>query len=115
MIERWEETIPGEDVTTGMSFHFDRPNSLAPQSMLLAVPHAWRDAAADWRLTDLVDIVRDTADLASVRLVDPDALRELDRLLPALFVPQDSDRPTYAREISLPDVRQVMAHMTKLG
>jgi hypothetical protein len=114
MVERWQETIPGEDVTTGVSFHFDRPNALAPQSMLLAVPHTWGDVAADWRLADLVDIVRDTAELTRVRLVDPDALQNLDRLLPALYVPQDADRPTYMREIDLPDVQRVAAHVMTL-
>jgi hypothetical protein len=102
-------------VTTGVSFHFDRPNALAPQSMLLAVPHAWSDTAADWRLADLADIVRDTAELTRVRLVDPDALRNLDRLLPALYVPQDPDRPAYIREVETPNAWQVARHVLTLG
>ena len=109
MLEQWQETIPGEDVRTGLSFYYNRPNALAPQSLLLAVPHTLGPTAASWCLSDLVEIVRDTADLARARAVDPDALDEMAALLPGLLVPVDMDRPAYQREVLVPTIKQVTA------
>jgi hypothetical protein len=111
LVERWQETIPGKDVSTGVSFNFDRPNSQAPQTLLLAVPHTWGGSAAPatWNLADLIEIVRDTAELTRIRAVDPDALHGLTRLLPALMVPMDPQRPGWSREIPVPDAGTLIA------
>ena len=54
MIDDWSELVPGETETTGLAFHFDRPNACAPQALLLAVSPTL-DGAWDW--SDLVAIV----------------------------------------------------------
>ena len=42
----------------GLAFHYDRPNSEPPQTLLLAPP----DITGGWRWADLVDTVRETMD-----------------------------------------------------
>ena len=38
VIDEITETIPNEQETTGVTFHYDQPNSEAPQAILFAVP-----------------------------------------------------------------------------
>ena len=58
-----------------------RAAARAPQAILVAVAP---DAAVPWSLETLESILLETLDLASLRLVDPDATLELDHYLPAL-------------------------------
>ncbi len=37
MLDDWSEIVPGDSETTGLAFHFDRPNAAPPQALLLAV------------------------------------------------------------------------------
>ena len=67
--------MPLAEVTTGLALQYDAPGSQAPQAVLLAVPARKGDG---WTPHQLRDIVRDTADLVRMRLVDPDALGEID-------------------------------------
>jgi hypothetical protein len=48
--------------------HFDRPNSEAPQAMLLVTPSDFR---GQWQWNDVVDAVNETFDLAKRRAVEP--------------------------------------------
>jgi hypothetical protein len=52
-----------------LTFHFDQPNSAAPQSMLLAVSSDRRET---WDLDSLATVLRDTIDLAQLRAASPD-------------------------------------------
>ena len=36
LLDEWTELVPSARETTGIAFHFDRPNAVAPQAMLLA-------------------------------------------------------------------------------
>ena len=47
LVDEWTEVIPAREETTGVAFHFDRPNSEPPQAWLLALP-AVRDGAWPW-------------------------------------------------------------------
>ncbi|WP_254532749.1 BGTF surface domain-containing protein [Natrinema gelatinilyticum] len=87
-VDEWVETVPRTTETTGLSFHFDRPNSRAPQSMLLAVP----PTDDGWNLQALADIVEESLELAKLRTADPEALSEtgLGHLLPALCFAENS-------------------------
>ena len=38
MLDAWTETVPASHETTGVAFHYNRPNATAPQAVLLAVP-----------------------------------------------------------------------------
>jgi hypothetical protein len=71
VVDEWTEVVPASTQTTGLSFHFDQPNSRAPQAILLAVPPT-EDGV--WSLDALEAVVLETLDLAEVRLADPDAL-----------------------------------------
>jgi hypothetical protein len=68
LLDEWTEVIPGPDATTGITFHYDRPNNEAPQAMLLATPAEFTGA---WRWEDLLDAVNDTMDLARLRALEP--------------------------------------------
>ncbi|SHH00510.1 hypothetical protein [Halobaculum gomorrense] len=89
-VDEFVETVPTETETTGLTFHYDRPSQQAPQSMLLAVP----PTDADWSVSTLADVVRESVDLAKLRTVDRDALDAGGQLLPALaFATNESADP----------------------
>ena len=69
LLDEWTETIPGPSVDTGIAFHHDRPNTEAPQAMLLVTPTDFRGA---WQWDDLVDALNETLDLAKRRAVEPE-------------------------------------------
>jgi hypothetical protein len=77
------ELVPTAEETIGLTFHFNRPNAVAPQAMLVAVPPQRRGT---WRWDDLMDILRDTLDRARLRAVEPDQVLASDYapLLPAV-------------------------------
>jgi hypothetical protein len=108
LLHQWDELIPSDTVDTSVSFQYDGPNSQAPQCLLLAVPPQRRKFPEVWHVDDLVEIVKDTMDLAKVRLVDLDAMREIEGdtsdeqgvglVIPSLMFPADPDNPGWARE-----------------
>jgi hypothetical protein len=71
VIDEWTEVVPASTQVTGLSFHFDQPNSRAPQAILLAVPPTEDHV---WNLETLESVVLETLDLADVRLADPATL-----------------------------------------
>jgi hypothetical protein len=86
LIDEWTEVIPTEKETTGLTFHYDRPNSEAPQTFLLVLPTKLTD---NWEWDDLVDALLHTLDSARLRAVEPyhiDQTRYA-RYLPALLSP----------------------------
>jgi hypothetical protein len=81
LLDEWNEVIPATDATTGVAFHYDRPNTEAPQSMLLVTPTAFRGA---WQWEDVVDAINETLDLAKLRAVEP---VHIDQTAYARFLP----------------------------
>ena len=75
VIDDWSELVPGDAETTGLAFHFDRPNACAPQALLLAVSPTLDGA---WEWSDLIATVAETFDRAKIRAVEPDQLIETD-------------------------------------
>ena len=71
VIDDWNETVPADREMTGIAFNFNRPNALAPQALLVAVPPERR---GQWSFDDLVDSVHEALDLARIRAVEPDML-----------------------------------------
>ena len=67
-IDEWTEVIPAKEENTGLAFHYDRPNSEAPQCMLLAVSPQSREP---WQWNDLLETVRGTFEEAKLRAVEP--------------------------------------------
>lgn len=86
-IDHFSETVPNKKVNTGVAFEYDAPSNEAPQALLLAVfdqDYSFENDA-DGKIEDeaVRDIVNDTLDLLKVRMVDVDALQQLDlRTLP---------------------------------
>jgi hypothetical protein len=68
LVDEWTEVIPEDHETTGITFHYDRPNSEPPQAWLLALP-----AVMDgyWSWDELLDAVNDTLESAKRRAIEP--------------------------------------------
>ena len=98
LIDQWDEHIPSDTVTTGVSFQYDQPGSQAPQSLLLAVPSQLEVQPAPWTTDALLEIVNDTLDLAKIRAVDLDAFSQVGSLFPSLFLAMDPDQPGWERD-----------------
>jgi hypothetical protein len=71
VLDEWTENVPAEDATTGVAFHFNRPNATAPQALLLAVPPVLR---GNWQWEELKGCVREALELAKLRALEPDSL-----------------------------------------
>jgi hypothetical protein len=81
LVDEWTETVPLEEETAGTAFHYDRPNSEPPQSMLLAVSP---QTNSNWMWQDLVDVVNETLDEVKMRGVEP---QQIDKTGYACFLP----------------------------
>ena len=99
LVYQWEEKIPDKQVDTGLSFYYNQPNSQPPQSLLLAVPGELEERESRWTVDELVDIVRDTMDLAKVRTVDSEALQYGGPFPPALFLKTESKKLKYEKNL----------------
>ncbi|GGW39073.1 hypothetical protein [Streptomyces griseoloalbus] len=95
VLDEWIELLPGSDQLppgpdpapqtelTGVAFHYDRPDAKAPHNLLIAVPP---DLSRGWTSDGLVQVVRETLELAKLRAVDSDDLPALGALLPAVRI-----------------------------
>ena len=83
LVDEWTEVIPSRTEDTGIAFHYDRPNSEPPQTLLLALSPA---LDGNWRWAELVDTVHETMDLSKKRAIEPDHIdtTAYARFLPAL-------------------------------
>src|SRR5216683_1906750 len=68
LVDEWTELIPAKEETTGITFHYDRPTSEAPQTILLVTP---AELTNNWQWNDLVDALVYTLDAARLRGVEP--------------------------------------------
>ena len=73
LLDEWTEVIPLQEETTGLTFHFDRPNSEPPQAWLLVTPATNQGR---WVWQDVVDALHETLDLAKQRAVEPAQVEE---------------------------------------
>jgi hypothetical protein len=94
--DEWSEVVPNRAETTAMAFHYDRPNSRPPQAILIAVAP---DVNQPWNLLFIEQILRETLSLSKQRLVDQDAMLELDQYLPALCFPINAAGDTIATDL----------------
>jgi hypothetical protein len=81
VVDEWNETVPAAAQTTALAFRHEAPVAEAPQAVLLAVPPP---GAASWDPEMLLDVVRETLDLAKLRGVDGSQLEALRPFLPAI-------------------------------
>ncbi len=86
MLDEWVEVVPVKEETTGIAFHFDRPNSEPAQSLILAVSP---NLNGSWAWDDLVATLSETLDMAKKRAVEPTQIDNMayGQLLPAVMVP----------------------------
>lgn len=85
LLDEWTEVIPGETETTGIAFHYDRPNCEPPQTWLLVTPPR---AAGTWAWSDLTTGLIETLEMAKKRAVEPSQLDDTAyaRFLPATIM-----------------------------
>ncbi len=81
LVDEWTELIPAKEETTGIAFQYDRPNSEAPQTMLLVTP---TKLSGNWTWNDLVDALTYTFDAARSRAIEPG---QIDTTAFASFLP----------------------------
>lgn len=81
LADEWTELIPAKEETTGITFHYDRPNCEAPQTLLLVAP---TQLTGNWQWNDLVDALVYTMDAAKLRGIEPD---QIDKTPFASFLP----------------------------
>jgi hypothetical protein len=100
LLDEWTEIIPGDSVDTGITFHYDRPNSEAPQAMLLVTPAQFRGT---WQWNDLVDALNETLDLAKRRAIEPRHIYEMPYapFLPAAVMASQARQLTIAANLAL--------------
>ncbi|GAA4365946.1 hypothetical protein GCM10023185_36700 [Hymenobacter saemangeumensis] len=98
-LDEWMETIPQKEQTTSLVFHYDQPNTEAPQCVLLAVSPA-SEKEDPWTWSDLLGSVNEALDLAKKRAVEPDALAftHLGMLLPGLTAPVSKEGVTLSND-----------------
>jgi hypothetical protein len=100
-IDEWIESFPKRREMTGISFHYDQPNSMPLQSLLLAIPPAGR---RHWTWDDLVRIIRDTIESAKLRAVEPDMIDKVEgltTLLPATMAEFNTTEGAISLDYSL--------------
>ena len=73
LLDEWSEEIPTASENTGISFRFNQPNAVPPQTMLLAVTPEQTGA---WSWDSLVGILTDTLARAKRRAVEPAQLEK---------------------------------------
>ncbi len=71
VLDDWTELVPEREVNAGISFHFNRPNAMPPQALLLAVAPQIK---GHWTWNDLIGILNDTLDRSKMRAVEPNQL-----------------------------------------
>ena len=100
LLDEWTEVIPADTETTGVAFHFDKPNAEPPQAILLALPAQFTGA---WKWGDLVDALQETLDLARSRAVEPQQIDQtaLSVFLPATIMATTWRPVTIAADLSL--------------
>ena len=68
LVDEWTEVIPGTEETTGIAFHFNRPNAEPPQTWLLTLSPS---DDRNWSWDDLLAVVNSTLDSAKRRAIEP--------------------------------------------
>ena len=92
-IDDWTESVPAQQETTAVAYHYNQPNATPPQTLLMAI-HP-RDEAK-WGWSDLINILEDTLARAKRRAVEPRHFSQdavLSQFLPAVVA--DFSLPGY--------------------
>jgi hypothetical protein len=101
LIDAWTERIPGltsfsstnvsrATELAGLTFHYNQPDASAPHAILIAVPP---DAARPWTEEMLLQVVRETLDLAKIRSVEHRDFPRRTPILPVTYVLHAAEWP----------------------
>jgi hypothetical protein len=108
LLDEWTEVVPADTETTGVAFHFDKPNAEPPQTILLALPAQFTGA---WQWDDLVDTLGETFDLARSRAVEP---QQLDQTALSVFLPATIMATAWRPITIAADLSQVNQYVGKI-
>lgn len=99
LVDEWQERIPckvwtADDQlghvsgcapeTAAVAFHYEEPKARPPQALLLAV---CPDRREKWDDDLVTGILEEALELAKIRTVDLDSMRQVGQILPALYFP----------------------------
>jgi hypothetical protein len=103
VVDEWTDLLPSKDEVTGLTFHYDQPNTEPPQVMLLMVPPTLGEREGRWKWDDVVDGVRETFDMARKRAVEPAQLdaSPYAQLLPATLMAVTLHQVTLATNLAV--------------
>lgn len=96
LVDEWVELVPDQQETTALTFQLNPPNSVAPQSLLLAVPPTPRQ---DWTLGTLHRVLAETFDLAKLRAVRSESLDAVSQYLPAVILAQNTNQDAVSTDL----------------
>ena len=80
--DEWTDKFVAKEQDTCIAFHYDGPNTEAPQSLLLAVAP---NDEYKWNENSILEVLLETLGLMKLRAVDYSSLKELRQFLPTLL------------------------------
>jgi hypothetical protein len=100
VIDEWTEVIPASTETTGITFHYDQPNSEPPQTMLLVTPP---QITGEWNWNDIVEAIEETLEMAKKRAVESTQIEATSyaQFLPSIMMAVTSYGITVATNLSI--------------
>ncbi|MCA6363479.1 MAG: hypothetical protein IM638_10610 [Bacteroidetes bacterium] len=101
VIDEWTESMPREEETTGIAFHYNQPDSAPPQALLYTLSP---ELNGQWKWNNLVSSVLDTMARAKLRAVEPDQLETragISTLLPAVLSEFSTGKSTISLDMAL--------------
>ncbi|MEO6037860.1 MAG: hypothetical protein ABIQ93_05555, partial [Saprospiraceae bacterium] len=100
LLDEWTEVIPKKQETTGIAFHYDRPNAEPPQAILLAMPSVMK---GNWDWDDLVATLNETYQMAQMRAVEPGFIDDTEyaRFLPATMMTVTTQLLTVSTDLAI--------------
>lgn len=75
------ERIPAAQQDTAVGFHFDAPNTEAPQVILLGVT----PATTNWSHEQIILTLQETFKMSKIRMLETDVVNEYEHFIPAIF------------------------------
>lgn len=123
LLDEWNEAIPTDEELTALTFHYNQPNTEAPQTVLLSVcPHP------TWSWDAVVASVNETLRRAKLRTVDitrikqaasvPNSARTTQAvasLLPMLIAPVNIQQHTFSLDFGMIDKTERQRMSSKTG
>lgn len=97
LLDEWNEVIPNPKEMTAFAFHYNDTGAEAPQAVLLAAPPT---DAMTWDLDTLIDILRETLEMAKLRAIDSRLLPEMNQILPAIYLTTNAANDAISTDLS---------------